>query len=763
VIGCDCFDLDENPTGGFENCSVRLGDLFHSAPVVVSSPNPFFFDTGFANFVNRFIRRTSALYIGSNSGAIHAFHAGEFQENTPSDQTVLPKTNPFTNEDEFIPFFDEGSGREMFAFIPGYFFADPRSPNLTDPTSPPSTYHNISPTPPVPLNDTPEYRFGDFKNSVLYEREQRSYVDGSFLIADVWIDGYSNGIKNDVDVCKSDPSQTDTESTADADGKIDGCGKEWHTIMLAGNRNGGGFYSALDVTGAKCSDADCDDNTVTAIDNALDIKIGSTAELQNPPDYPRHLWTLYEKHFGNTWSQPTIGRVRMETEKSDGMGGNIDVTVDRWIMFVGGGIDPVNFVPNKDSDLDGEIDGIDLDDNVNYLGNGFYAIDIATGKVIFKFHPSDSSLANTDLMACEVASEVGVFDLNTDGFVDIAYVGDTCGRMWRFDVSLPIETGSGVQVDDSDIGIKGADPDITAPGWTGSIAFCASTNANCLTDPLDEFSDPIVVTTDASIVPSVFPIYFPPAVVLDDQGRKHVIFVTGDEREPSSTDKFGKLYNFIDGFIPAFLAGGTAIPASQVKTDQFLTDAGLVITLSSQGGVADQFTASVNDQTLIDAANEFIVVFPLSNESVDSDADLIDDTPGGEKGVGRPIVANRLLVFATFAPDELLANSCSAGAGLGRIFVLDYLTGRPALARLPGSEGLLAGQSDSEKALAAGRNVGVGKPTPASLTFGKGGSLVMTVAFSGASEGGSGGSQFLVLEIADFPQRTQTLYWEEII
>jgi len=360
-------------------------------------------------------------------------------------------------------------------------------------------------------------------------------------------------------------------------------------------------------------------------------------------------------------------------------------------------------------------------------------MDIATGKVIFKFHPSDSSLANTDLMACEVASEVGVFDLNTDGFVDIAYVGDTCGRLWRFDVSLPIETGSGVKVDDSDIGIKGADPDITAPGWTGSIAFCANSNANCLTDPLDEFSDPIVVTTDATVVTtdtdattvlSVSPIYFPPSVVLDAQGRKHVIFVTGDHREPSSTDKFGKLYNFIDGFIPAFLAGGTAIPASQVKTDQFLTDAGLVITLSNQAGVANQFIASVNDQTLIDAANEFIVVFPGSNSG----------TPGGEKGVGRPVVANRLLVFATFEPDAILENSCSIGPGVGRIFVLDYLTGRPALARLPGSHGLLAGQSDSQKAAAAGRTVGVGKPTPASLSSGEGGSLVMTIAFSGGGK-----------------------------
>ena len=55
-------------------------------------------------------------------------------------------------------------------------------------------------------------------------------------------------------------------------------------------------------------------------------------------------------------------------------------------------------------------------------------------------------------------------------------------------------------------------------------------------------------------------------------------------------------------------------------------------------------------------------------------------------------------------------------------------------------------------------------PTPGQLTFGERGSLVMTIAFTGGVSGsGDSGAQYLVIKIADFPQRTQTLYWEELI
>ena len=64
--------------GSLDNCSIRLGDIFHSTPVLVASPSPLFFDAGFQQFARTFLRRSAALYAGSNSGFVHAFHAGEF-------------------------------------------------------------------------------------------------------------------------------------------------------------------------------------------------------------------------------------------------------------------------------------------------------------------------------------------------------------------------------------------------------------------------------------------------------------------------------------------------------------------------------------------------------------------------------------------------------------------------------------------------------------------------------------------------------------
>ncbi len=90
---------------------------------------------------------------------------------------------------------------------------------------------------------------------------------------------------------------------------------------------------------------------------------------------------------------------------------------------------------------------------------------------------------------------------------------------------------------------------------------------------------------------------------------------------------------------------------------------------------------------------------------------------------------------------------------------MDYLSGEPALARIPGAQNLIQG-SASQKALASGREVAEGMPTPAQLTFGARGSVVLTIAFTGSAT--AVGSQFLVWELPPFPTRTQTLFWEEL-
>jgi len=684
-IGTNCPDPGDPTSGSLDNCSVRLGDVFHSNPIVVGSPSPLFFDVGFQNFARKFRDRTASVYLGANDGFLHAFNAGgKLVLATPTDT----ETNPFTNEEESVPFFNEGDGRELFGFAPPSFLHDSLSAN----------------DPQTPSGFTPDYRFGDFKTFVTKDLQvERSFFDGSPLVADFFIDGYANGITADTTIC---PGESGTD-VGEPDGEIDLCGREWHSILLSGYRNGGGAYVALDVTNAKC------DSSTNGQDNCNT----SRKHLNTGSDYPTHLWTLFDKNFGNTWSEPTIGRVRMKTQK-----GGDQILTDRWVMFVAGGLHPTDINPT---------DGVSND-----LGNAFYAVDIATGKIIFKYARNSTTAPNTTIadprMVCDMPTEMGAFDLNADGYIDLVYGGDTCGRMWRFDVSMAIvDSDNNV----SETGIDGSGT-LSAPDWTGDIAFCANTAAEC---------------SKTNNVPTnnVQPVFFAATTVLDDLGRRHVIFSTGNRREPSNVSQSGKLYNFIDGFIPAFFTGGTTT-AVAMKTEANFT-AGQIVDLVPQSGLSGQFTTQGG--STINNNGEFIVRFP---ENLGTPAN-------GEKGFGTPLVINRILIFTTFAPviaGQSSSDPCAENVGAGRVFALDYLSGEPALGRIPGAENVVQGTSAQQK-LAAGLTVAQGMPTPAQITFGGRGSVIFTVAFSGSAA--TGGAQFLVWKLPPFPARTQTLFWEEIL
>jgi Tfp pilus tip-associated adhesin PilY1 len=701
-MGYNCPDPeDRNNDGNFgslEACSVRLGDIFHSNPVVVGSPSPLFFDAGYQSFAVKFRDRSAVVYVGANDGFIHAFHAGEFKDPNAEGAGPDEKTNPFTLETEIFPFFDEGTGYELFGVTIPTFLAD----SLATPTSQASSPAEMIFGSPLP----PDYRTGDFKTFVLDNFTQRSFADGSPIIGDVFIDGSPNGIS----LADESPEEC-AESVSTADGDIDVCGREWHTVLLAGAHNGGGAYIALDVTNPACGE-----NCGTT--DTLDEHIKSGGETL---EYPKHMWTLFDRDFGNTWSTPSMGRIRLKVTEDDD-----SKIVDRWVMFVGGGLDPTDTDPS---------DGVSF-------GNAFVVVDISTGKEIFKFHPTNSipsggsTMSNVGDMLCDVPSRVASVDINSDGYTDLAYFGDTCGRMWRFDVSMPIDVSGSI----AESGPSG-NLSIVAEAWTGQVAFCANTDAECF----DAGNSPAVPSENLE------PIFFAPTIVLDDLGRRHVIFVTGDRRDPSSALKSGKLYNFIDDYIPAFLAGGTATGGQTIKTASYLISAGQVIEIGAQSGVEDQFVSSSGNNFQSDQG-EFIVVFPSN----------LGEEEFGEKGFGVPVVINRVLIFTTYAPEIESEDPCSGGTGFGRIFALDFITGAAALARIPGvTESDILKGSDAQRSLAAGVTVAEGMPTPAQLTFGARGSVLMSVAFTGGPV--AGGSQFIIWELPPLPTRTQTLFWEEIL
>jgi type IV pilus assembly protein PilY1 len=172
----------------------KLGDIFHSTPVLVTpplSPTPVTDDGTYAAFKLANAGRTSVLLTGANDGMLHAFR--------------------------------ESDGVELWGFIPPDLLG-----NLKLLTASGTSGH-----PPF-------------------------FVDGSPVAADVKI------------------------------------GSDWKTIVIFGERRGGKYYHALDITN---------------------------------PSNPAYLWGFHHADLAETWSNPIIGRIKM----ADGS--------TKFVVFFGGGYD----------------------------------------------------------------------------------------------------------------------------------------------------------------------------------------------------------------------------------------------------------------------------------------------------------------------------------------------------------------------------------------------------------------------------------------
>jgi type IV pilus assembly protein PilY1 len=199
-------------------------------------------------------------------------------------------------------------------------------------------------------------------NGVLKQLKKMSevhtyYVDSSPKVADVWF--YSDA----------------SDETKSAD--------EWKTVLVCGLRKGGKSYFALDITDTK-----------------------------NPSflwEFPKSSNAETLANMGESWSEPAIGRVKIEVDGK---------LVERWVAFVGAGFDP----NEKDKDA-------------GAVGRGFFVIDIKTGQVLREFSYVKDKGENSE-MTHSMAAPPRAVDLNFDGYVDRVYVGDLGGQMWVFDVSF---------------------------------------------------------------------------------------------------------------------------------------------------------------------------------------------------------------------------------------------------------------------------------------------------------------------------------------
>ena len=241
----------------------RLGDIVHSTPTIVGSPQERFDilygDAAYQQFIQRWANRRRVAYVGANDGMLHAFNAGYFHRgddpNTPDTEHSWYTTAP--NDNSYGP----PLGKELWAFVPHYIL-----PQLVWFTQPDYTHV--------------------------------SYVDLKPKVTDV-------NIFTPEAACGSAGSPTPT-----AAGCIHPGG--WGTIMIVGLRFGGSCGSCVAVSGTSGGGPPL---SVTAKFDGVTTQTRTfysgyiVLDITNPEADPTVLTAYSSSTLGLTTSYPTVTRM----------------------------------------------------------------------------------------------------------------------------------------------------------------------------------------------------------------------------------------------------------------------------------------------------------------------------------------------------------------------------------------------------------------------------------------------------------------------
>ena len=193
-------------------------------------------------------------------------------------------------------------------------------------------------------------------------------------------------------------------------------------ILVFGERRGGQYYYALDVTDSANPKFMWRLAGSAAGANAGLLKAGSST-IETGSD-------TWFTELSETFSDPAIGKIKLSSSDK------------RMAMFISAGYD------NDNQDL--EPPSIVSADS---KGRGIYAIEIAdiscttcgtpsftnSGNKLWGYTNAD----NTANMTHSIPSTVRAIDVNDDTYIDRLYVGDTGGKMWRFNVKAAVSSWSG--------------------------------------------------------------------------------------------------------------------------------------------------------------------------------------------------------------------------------------------------------------------------------------------------------------------------------
>ncbi len=337
-------------------------------------------------------------------------------------------------------------------------------------------------------------------------------------------------------------------------------------ILIFGLRRGGGKDRLIPTV-------DGDPSTSRGAYYGLDVtnpvqpiflgKIGSTSVP---------VGDLLPREMGETWSQPTISRIKVGTEiklvafVGAGYDNNEDLRYGNTQTFpTDTNLDTDTTVPTDDAYMDSSGNKKTRGGGGNQFnpkGRGIYAFEVASWQQSF-FGPSFWSFDNFGKiiggitaqnnadMIYSIPSDLTILDTDYDGFVDRIYAGDTGGRLWRFDV------GS-------------ANPS----SWTGRIIFQANLQPG---------------QAGYNSASKGRKIFYRPSVVVKE-GYHALVFGTGDRAHPLNLAVQDRLYMVKDSGQTTplresdlFNATSTPLGLTTEQTLELESKAGWYITLPNDG------------------------------------------------------------------------------------------------------------------------------------------------------------------------------------
>lgn len=358
-----------------ETRTMRMGDIFHSNPVVVGAPNAFYSDAGFSTALcpsgtcNSFLKthrhRQRVIYAGGNDGMLHAYDAGIWQVSTNS--------------------YNNGTGEELFGYIPNVLLDDLNKMKVTSTSSHPYL------------------------------------VDGSPGVADVWLD------ENNDNAVLSSEWKTVLISGLRKGGRglfaLDvttppNRSNPTSSQVIANNYT----YPLWEIT-----DADIPALGYTWSKPA----VGKV--LLDDSGVTKTRWVAFVG--GGYATSPTLtanaaakaSSIFVTSTEGFPSSGTLVIGND---IAVYGGKTATSFtgIPtsgSKDEILEAHTAGESV---LSPLGRGFYVIDIKLGKVLWRLEP----VSNAAMKYPFPSNSVGV-DTDANGYVDYVYNIDTGGQLWRFD------------------------------------------------------------------------------------------------------------------------------------------------------------------------------------------------------------------------------------------------------------------------------------------------------------------------------------------